>query len=233
MPARAPSSHHAPLLSAVDLGGDRGGRRLFRNLNLRLEPGRVVWLRGRNGRGKTSLLRLLAGLATPAEGTVQIDGTPLRQAGPHWRERLHYIGHPNALKEDLSVVESLRFGAALQGRSVADAELAAALERLGIGRLASQPVRRLSQGQRRRAALARLALPQPPSVWLLDEPFDALDDEGIQRLNGLLAEQAERGGSALLTSHQPLSLQQPAPLSFDLDALPATPPAAALAVPAR
>ena len=219
MPATAPSTPSAPVLRAVDLGGDRGGRRLFRHLNLSLEPGRVVWLRGRNGRGKTSLLRLLAGLATPAEGAVQIDGAPLRQAGPRWRERLHYIGHPNALKEDLTVVESLRFGAALHGRSVGDAELAAALEQLGIARLGAQPVRRLSQGQRRRAALARLALPQPPSVWLLDEPFDALDDDGIQRLNRLLSEHAACGGSALLTSHQSLSLQQPAPVAFDLDAL--------------
>ncbi|MDQ2778319.1 MAG: ATP-binding cassette domain-containing protein, partial [Pseudomonadota bacterium] len=92
MPDSATSPHRAPLLRAVDLGGDRGGRRLFRHLNLSLSPGGIVWLRGRNGRGKTSLLRLLAGLATPTEGAVQIDGTPLRQAGPRWRERLHYIG---------------------------------------------------------------------------------------------------------------------------------------------
>ena len=182
MPASAFLSPGAPVLRAVDLGGDRGGRRLFRHLSLSLEPGRIVWLRGRNGRGKTSLLRLLAGLATPAAGVVQIDGNPLRGAGPQWRQRLHYIGHPNALKEDLSVVESLRFGRRVAGPQRRPAlTWIAALERLGHRIVWRRlPVRRLSQGQRRRAALARLALPQPPSVWLLDEPFDALDDDGIQ-----------------------------------------------------
>lgn len=208
----------APLLEARALGGDRGGRVLFRGLSLRLAPGQLVWLRGRNGRGKTSLLRLLAGLATPVEGAVHVDGRALGRADAGWRQRLIYIGHPNALKEDLSVTESLRFFAHLQGRRATDAEIGAALGRLGIARLAPAPVRTLSQGQRRRVALARLALPQPPSVWLLDEPFDALDDDGVARLNGLLAAQARAGGSALLTSHQPLSLQDPPPIPFDLDA---------------
>ncbi len=217
----------APLLEAVDLGGDRGGRRLFRHLNLRLQPGQVVWLRGRNGRGKTSLLRLLAGLASPVAGTVQVDGVALRQSGHGWRQRLHHIGHPNALKEDLSVAESLRFFAALHGRSVSGAEGRAALDRLGIEPLAAASVRTLSQGQRRRVALSRLALsltePQP-SVWLLDEPFDALDDDGICALNRLLTDHAKRGGSALLTSHQTLSLSDPAPTVFDMDGATGEPP---------
>lgn len=219
-PIDASSRSTAPLLEAVDLGGDRGGRRLFRHLNLQLRPGQVVWLRGRNGRGKTSLLRLLAGLATPVAGVVQVDGRPLRQSGSGWRQRLHYIGHPNAIKDDLSVAESLRFFAALHGRRISNAEGSAALERLGIARLAPAAVRTLSQGQRRRVALSRLALalsdPQP-SVWLLDEPFDALDDDGIRYLNSLLGDQARLGGSALLTSHQALSLADPEPLTFQLD----------------
>ncbi|MEO5732138.1 MAG: cytochrome c biogenesis heme-transporting ATPase CcmA [Rubrivivax sp.] len=220
IPADAASRRAAPLLEAVDLGGDRGGRRLFRHLNLQLRPGQVVWLRGRNGRGKTSLLRLLAGLATPVAGRVQVDGVVLRQSGPGWRQRLHHIGHPNALKDDLSVAESLRFFAALQGRRFDNAEGRAALGRLGIEPLAAAAVGTLSQGQRRRVALARLALslsePQP-SVWLLDEPFDALDEDGIRRLNSLLTDHARRGGSTLLTSHQALSLTDPAPWVFDLD----------------
>ena len=206
------------MLEAVDLGGERGGRPLFRALRFALRPGQVVWLRGRNGRGKTSLLRLMAGLATPAAGAVHCNGVPLPRAGTAWRERLLFIGHANALKEDLTVAESLRFLARLQGRNCSAAQIGAALDRVGIAPLAARPVRTLSQGQRRRAALARLALPQPPSVWLLDEPFDALDDDGVRRLNALLSEHAAAGGSTLLTSHQALTLDNPAPIPLELDA---------------
>ncbi len=211
------SDSQAPLLVAVDLAGERGGRPLFRRLNFELQPGQLVWLRGRNGRGKTSLLRLLAGLSTPVEGAVHCARVALSAAAPAWRERLVFIAHANALKEDLSVLECLRFLAQLQGRAASVAQLTAALDRLGVAALAARPVRTLSQGQRRRVALARLALPQPPSIWLLDEPFDALDDDGVSRLCGLLSEQASRGGSALLTSHQALVLKDPAPTVLDLD----------------
>lgn len=208
----------APVLEAVDLGGERGGRPLFRQLRFALLPGQVVWLRGRNGRGKTSLLRLLAGLSTPASGAVHCAGVALRRVDAAWRERLVFIAHANALKEDLTVAESLRFLAQLQGRDCTADELATALTRVGVAALAPRPVRTLSQGQRRRVALARLALPQPPSVWLLDEPFDALDDDGVSRLNTLLSEHAARGGSALLTSHQAVGLKDPVPLQLNLDA---------------
>ena len=201
----------------MNLAGERGGRPLFRRLRFELLPGQVVWLRGRNGRGKTSLLRLLAGLSTPVEGAVHCAGVALSAAGAAWRERLVFIAHANALKEDLSVLECLRFLAQLQGRDATPAQLTAALERLGVAPLAARPVRTLSQGQRRRVALARLALPQPPSVWLLDEPFDALDDDGVGRLNALLSEHAAAGGSTLLTSHQALVLQDPMPTVLDLD----------------
>lgn len=190
---------------------------MFRRLRFELLPGQVVWLRGRNGRGKTSLLRLLAGLSTPVEGAVHCAGVALPDAGAAWRERLVFIAHANALKEDLSVLECLRFLAQIQGRDATPAQLSAALERLGVAPLAARPVRTLSQGQRRRVALARLALPQPPSVWLLDEPFDALDDDGVGRLNALLSEHAAAGGSTLLTSHQALVLQDPQPTVLDLD----------------
>jgi heme exporter protein A len=206
----------APTLSAESLGGQRGERPLFRGLTLSLQPGQLVWLRGRNGRGKTSLLRLLAGLATPAQGRVLIDGQPLQKV-PAWRSRLLYIAHANALKDDLTVTESLRFLGQLQGRVPAAEEIGAALERLGVASRRDAPVRALSQGQRRRAALARLALPQPASIWLLDEPFDALDDEGVQALHGLIAAQVQGGGSVLLTSHQPTGLHDPEPQILDLD----------------
>jgi heme exporter protein A len=215
-PASAPEPP-APTLTARALGGQRGERPLFRGLDLSLAPGRLVWLRGRNGRGKTSLLRILAGLSAPAAGEVLCDGRSLHGLGPEWRQRLLYIAHANALKDDLTVAESLRFLGALHGRPPSDADIGAALGLLGIARCRNAAVRTLSQGQRRRAALARLALPQPSSIWLLDEPFDSLDDEGIHALHGLLAVQARRGGSVLMTSHQAITLADPLPEVLDLD----------------
>lgn len=216
-PATDAAFEAAPVLQAVGLSGERGGRPLFAGLDFTLAPGQISWLRGRNGRGKTSLLRLLAGLSTPAAGAVHCGGRPLKAAGAAWRERLVYIAHANALKEDLTVAEALRFSSQLQGRTAAHAQVLAALEAVGMKHLAHRIVRTLSQGQRRRSALARLALPQPRSVWLLDEPFDALDDDGVRRLNGLLTAQARTGGSALLTSHQAIGLADPKPTTLDLD----------------
>ncbi len=191
---------------------------MFGGIDLALQAGQVVWLRGRNGRGKTSLLRLMAGLTAPAAGAVLCDGQTLPALPAEWRRRLIYIAHASALKDDMSVAENLQFGAALQGRKASTAEIDAALASWAIGGLRDAPVRRLSQGQRRRTALARLALPHPPSIWLLDEPFDALDDEGVQILCQQLSRQARRGGSVMLTSHQAVPLRDPVPLTLDLDA---------------
>lgn len=204
-----------PVLQALDLAGQRGERTLFEHLDLALEPGAVVWLRGRNGRGKTSLLRLLAGLASPTAGQVQVHGAP--QRGPAWRRSLVYIGHQNALKDDLTASEALAFLERLGARRHEAARIEAALARLGVLHKRRAPVRTLSQGQRRRVALARLALALDQTLWLLDEPFDALDVDGVLALNELLAEHAARGGATLLTSHQPLSLAAPVPRVFDLD----------------
>jgi heme exporter protein A len=213
----APVISSTPLLRAIDLEGQRGERTLFRGLQLSLLPGQVSWLRGRNGRGKTTLLRLLAGMASPAAGRIEIDGQPVAKSGTQWRRDMLYIGHANALKDDLSAAEALRFLGSLRGVALSLPTIKEALSQLGVANRASAPVRTLSQGQRRRVALARLALPDAPRLWLLDEPFDALDDQGIGALNGLLSAHAQRGGSALLTSHQALSLQDPLPLAFDLD----------------
>ena len=230
-PNPAAPAAFAPTLTAANLGAQRGDRPLFKALELSLRPGQVVWLRGRNGRGKTSLLRLLAGLSTPARGAVLCDGVPLAQCPPEWRRRLLYVAHANALKEDLTVQEALRFLGALHGRTPASAEIRSALARLGVGHLHSATVRTLSQGQRRRCALSRLALPDEAdetnsadeshgaSIWLLDEPYDALDQEGVQALHDLLSDHARQGGSTLLTSHQEVMLRDPVPTVLDLDAV--------------
>jgi len=214
----APSpAARSSVLQAIDLAGQRGERALFEHLELALEPGAVVWLRGRNGRGKTSLLRLLAGLATPMAGEIRVNGVPQRQAGPAGRRSVVYIGHQNALKDDLTAMEALRFLARTRGDRPDDAALADALQRLGVRGSRHAPVRTLSQGQRRRVALARLALCLHADLWLLDEPFDALDAGGIEALNGLLGEHAACGGATLMTSHQSPSLRDPVPRVFDLD----------------
>lgn len=205
------------LLQTIGLAGVRGERCLFADLNLTLPRGSVTWLRGRNGRGKTSLLRLLAGLSSPQAGEVLLGGRTLRQDGPAWRRQLVYLGHQNALKDDLTATEALRFVAQLHGAPVTAPLLVQALRRMGVLGSQHAAVRTLSQGQRRRVALARLVLSSAAPLWLLDEPFDALDSDGIQALNAVISEHAAAGGCVLLTSHQPLTLASPLPAVFDLD----------------
>lgn len=206
-----------PTLAFTDVACRRGNRQLFKGVNLAVAAGRAVWLRGRNGRGKTSLLRLACGLAQPASGQVAWGGVALRRAGESAQQRL-YIGHTNALKDDLTVLESLRFLARLHGRAHDAPALQAALQRVGMAARADAPVRTLSQGQRRRAALARLALERAPALWILDEPYDALDADGIACVDALLHEHLARGGSVLLTSHLSPGAGAPAMAEFDLDA---------------
>jgi heme exporter protein A len=212
-----PARPSPAVMRATALAGQRGDHTLFERLELALAPGSVTWLRGRNGCGKTSLLRLLAGLATPLAGEIEVGGASLRRAGSTWRKGLVYVAHHSALKDDLTAGEALRFLVELQGARPDAAALDAALQRMGVGASRSAPVRTLSQGQRRRVALARLALTLQAPLWLLDEPFDALDAAGVAALNALLTEHAAQGGATLLTSHQPLSLATPVPQIFDLD----------------
>jgi heme exporter protein A len=194
-----------PRLRAVELACARAGRPLFSGLSLEVGPGQLVWLRGANGRGKTSLLRLAAGLASVESGQLTRFGQPL------------YLGHANALKDDLAVGEALQFLLRLHGRAADAAAVQAALLRMGLHGWRDAPVRTLSQGQRRRVALARLAAEDQPSLWLLDEPFDALDADGVERVNALLREHLQRGGGVLLTSHVPVDIGDPRPVVVDLD----------------
>jgi heme exporter protein A len=214
LPLTANTGH---LLQTTALAGQRGERTLFQGLDLALARGSITWLRGRNGRGKTSLLRILAGLSAPQSGEVWMAGQTLRQGGPAWRRHWLYLGHQNALKDDLSAREALAFLARLHGTAVDDTAVTQALQRLGVHSRQHAPVRTLSQGQRRRVALARLVLSRATPVWLLDEPFDALDSDGIAVLNEVIAAHAQTGGCVLLTSHQALTLTHPVPAVIDLD----------------
>lgn len=203
----------APLVMALEarqLSCRRGGRRLFAKLDLTLRCGQVLWLRGDNGRGKTSLLRLLAGLVEPEHGDVLWFGQPARKAAAAAVQPL-YVAHANALKDDLTVREVLTFLAELSAHAPApdEATVTRALARVGMERVHDRLVRTLSQGQRRRVALARLAMPTRARIWLLDEPYDALDQGSIAALNGILREHVQRGGAIVLTSHQMLGEQAP------------------------
>ncbi len=179
----------SPQLLVRGLACRRGERVLFRDFDLDLGPGELVWLRAANGYGKTTLLRVIAGLAQPEAGTVS-------RPAP-----LLFLAHTNALKDDLTVAESVRLMVDLHGLTASDAAMADAIERLGLRTRRDAPIRTLSQGQRRRVALIRLALSDPQATWILDEPYDALDVDGVALVSALLVEHATRGGNVLLTSH--------------------------------
>lgn len=220
-PSTPAAADPAARLAVAGVACQRGERTLFSGLDLAIGPGQVVWIRGANGRGKTSLLRLLSGLSTPAAGGITWQGQALKQAGATFRHRLVYVAHANGLKDDLSALEALRFLAAIHGRPTGADALDAALRMLGIANRRHAPIRTLSQGQRRRVALARLALDLASDggggLWLLDEPYDALDSDGIAIVDGLLSAHARRGGSAALTSHLPVGLTDPVPVELQLE----------------
>jgi heme exporter protein A len=182
------------MLEATGLACERGGLRLFSNLGFSVAPGGLLRVRGANGSGKTTLLRTLAGLSRPAEGAVRLNGMGFL-----------FIGHAPGIKDDFTVLENLEFSARLAGLENADCRKA--LQQLGISRLADLPARYLSQGQRKRAALARLALSASVPLWLLDEPFAALDDEAIVGVSALCATHLLAGGIVVLTSHQDVAIE--------------------------
>ncbi len=221
-PAATTASPPLPSLRLVDVACRRGDHVLFSGLTETVAPGELLWLRGGNGRGKTSLLRLVAGLAAPEAGQILWGDAPTRR-NERFAAELVYIAHANALKDDLTAAESLAFLARVHARDERAPAIRAALARLGLAGRERTPTRSLSQGLRRRVALARLALETAPALWVLDEPFDALDVGGTAILHTLLAAHRARGGSVLLTSHHLHLDAQAASAGFrvlDLDLLP-------------
>jgi heme exporter protein A len=201
------------MLETTGLACERGGVRLFSDLGFALGAGSLLRVRGANGSGKTTLLRTLAGLTRPSAGSVRWRGNP---AGEEYRKEMLFLGHAPGVKDELTVLENLDFAARISGLEIPASEFARALERLGIARLADLPARYLSQGQRKRAALARLALSAAVPLWLLDEPFAALDDEAIARVSALCAAHLAAGGMLVLTSHQDIPIAAPAAREIEL-----------------
>lgn len=189
------------MLRGINLACVRGERPLFSGIDLAVDAGEWLHVRGGNGVGKTSLLRLIAGLAQPAEGEVRWDGEPIAASSRAYHSELLFLGHQGALKEDLSALENIELAAALDGSPASRVEVGAALRRFGLQGREDLPVRFLSAGQKRRVLLARL-LTRKARLWVLDEPFNALDARGVDMLGTLVGEHLAGGGMAVITSHQ-------------------------------
>ncbi len=192
----------SPLLEAVALSCERDLRLLFEHLELRLAGGDMVQVSGPNGSGKTSLLRLLAGLMQPTAGVVRLNGKPLTEQRTELARNLIWIGHAAGIKDVLTAEENLSWLSALHHPAQRDA-IWQALAAVGLKGFEDVPCHTLSAGQQRRVALARLYLPGP-SLWILDEPFTALDKQGVAQLEEHLARHCEQGGTVLLTTHHTL-----------------------------
>lgn len=204
------------MLQATDLACLKGDRLLFRGLALTLAPGDLLRVAGPNGVGKTSLLRLLTGLTHPEAGEVSWQGVALRRNRERFHRALLYLGHAAALNDMLSPLENLRFACAAAGDEDVDEERCVqALVRIGLAEQLDLPARVLSQGQRRRVGLARLFLSAQRPLWVLDEPFTALDVKAVAELATTLSDHCAAGGIVVLTTHQEAPFARP-PQVLDL-----------------
>jgi heme exporter protein A len=209
LPDAAAGPHSAVALELDRLTCVRGGRTLFSGVSRPVRIGELLRVKGANGAGKTSLLRMLCGLMEPAQGQVLWRGRRIASQRESFGRELVYLGHAAALKDELSPLENLQAACMLAGRCVNVGDARRALDDAGLKGYHGVPARKLSQGQRRRSALARLALAparHPAPLWILDEPFNALDAAATDWLTVQVRLQLQRGGVVVLTSHQDLAL---------------------------
>lgn len=190
------------VIETKQLTSVRAGRTLFSSLSLQLCAGEILHVEGPNGAGKSTLLRIIAGLLAPQEGQVLLFGQSQYEDPELWQRKTLFIGHKPAVKSELTALENLHYQSQFDGAAQVDAWQL--LETVGLLGLEDIPAQQLSAGQQRRIALARLWYSAAP-LWILDEPFTALDSRGIELLHERFQHHIDQGGALLLTSHQPLT----------------------------
>lgn len=192
-----------PSLSAKGLTCIRENRILFEELSFEINAGDIVQIEGPNGAGKTSLLRILAGLSQPYSGDVYFNGASTTQNRENYCKQMTYLGHTPGIKGEMTAQENLEFYLSLHELNQEEAE--ATLAQVNLLGFEDAPAANLSAGQHRRIALARLWQSKSP-IWILDEPFTAIDKQGVKNLEQLFVQHAEQGGIVILTTHQDLAL---------------------------
>ncbi len=193
------------MLEISNLACSRGDHQLFSGLCFTLHQGQIMQVQGENGSGKTSLLRTLCGFLMPDGGRISWRGEDIRELDEEYYAEMLYLGHLNAIKDELSALENLRISAGLAGVELNEKEAMAALRRIGLRGRERLPTKVLSQGQRRRVALARL-LVSDAKLWILDEPLTALDVGAVALVQELIAEHLAKQGMVIFTTHQPLQV---------------------------
>lgn len=194
------------VLSARDITCEKQDRILFEDLHLQIDAGELLLLRGENGAGKTSLIRILVGLSQPQNGKVSINTYDVHQDINRASEKLVYFGHKLGISALLNPIENLQFWCKQHEVDVDQARIISVLELLGLEGLETLPVKHLSQGQQRRVSLARLWLQNAANLWVLDEPMTALDVNMVALVEAKITEFLQGGGAVLLTSHQSVNI---------------------------
>jgi heme exporter protein A len=193
------------MLEVNNLACMRGEHQLFSGLNFALQAGELLQIQGANGSGKTTLLRSLCGFIQPQAGEIRWQGQGIRELEEEYYSDIIYLGHLNGIKDELNALENLRFSSALAGNEVNDSVALAALRRMGLRGRETFPVKILSQGQRRRVALARLLLSKAV-LWILDEPLTALDVGAVSLMQDIIGEHLAQQGMVIFTTHQALEV---------------------------
>ena len=193
------------MLELINLDCVRGGRPLFRNLNVSVPDGTLLQVEGANGSGKTSLLRIVCGLMSPESGEVRWNGANIKSLAEEYSQTLAYLGHRNGIKEELTPLENLKVSNSVAGNELKTEDAQAALKLLGLEGRQNLPVRYLSEGQRRRAALARI-ITGAAKLWVLDEVLAALDTTAVGLVRTVLEQHLEGGGTAIVATHHDLQI---------------------------
>ncbi|ELA7313663.1 cytochrome c biogenesis heme-transporting ATPase CcmA [Vibrio alginolyticus] len=196
------------MLEVSNLTAIRDERVLFENLQFEIKPGELVQIEGRNGTGKTTLLRIVTGLGDREEGVIKWKGEEVEKSRDVFHQDLLFLGHQTGVKRELTALENLRFYQSIQNNRSSDEEIFIALTQVGLAGREDVPVAQLSAGQQRRVALARLWLSEQ-ILWILDEPLTAIDKQGVKVLESLFASHADNGGIVVLTTHQDMFADSP------------------------